>query len=176
MLAPTFLLKKLFSIFFRGCAMYSKLFSIASILVLTLLLVNVSGFAQTATNVEQASRFRVSSDASTLNTTSATGVENNVAGKVNIPDFTQKSSSQLEVMGSRYGYATSNSQLSELGSRYGYATSNSQLSELGSRYGYATSNSQLSELGSRYGYATSNSQLSELGSRYGYATSNSQLN
>ncbi len=153
--------------------MCHKLFSATALLVLAVLFINISGVAQTPNNVEKATRFRVTTEAATLN--SASNTEINTASQVNSPVFVNRSSSQLEAMGSRYGWATSNSQLSALGSRYGWATSNSQLNALGSRYGWATSNSQLNALGSRYGWATSNSQLSELGSRYGWATSNSQL-
>ena len=156
--------------------MCQKLFSTASLITIAVLFIAVSGVAQTPNNVEKAMRFRANVNAAELSTTSPTEVKINEVSKANVSAMENKSSSQLEQLGSRYIWATSNSQLNELGSRYIWATSNSQLSELGSRYIWATSNSQLSDLGSRYIWATSNSQLSDLGSRYIWATSNSQLN
>ncbi|HKI77369.1 MAG TPA: hypothetical protein VKA26_02390 [Ignavibacteriaceae bacterium] len=123
--------------------MCQKLFSSAAILVLAVLVFSVSGVAQTPSNVEKATRFRVNTEATTLNSTSATEVNINDVSNANFRIFVNKSTSQLEAIGSRYGWATSNNQLSELGSRYGWATSNNQLSKLGSRYGWATSNTQL---------------------------------
>jgi len=148
--------------------MCQKLFSTASLIAVALLFISISGFAQTPSNVEQATRFRATT--TTLNTATAVSEVNS-----NVPAMKNNSSSQLEELGSRYSWATSNSQLESLGSRYSWATSNSQLESLGSRYSWATSNSQLESLGSRYSWATSNSQLESLGSRYSWATSAPRL-
>jgi len=111
----------------------------------------ISGYAQVADNVQEATRFSVTQD----NIIAVPETHNN-SSEINLNDAINvdfRSSSQLDELGSRYGWARSNSQLDELGSRYGWARSNSQLDELGSRYGWARSNSQLDELGSRYGWA-----------------------
>ena len=155
--------------------MCQKLFSTAFLITIAVLFITVSGVAQTPNNVEKAMRFRANTNATELSTTSPAEVKINEVSKANVPAMENKSSSQLEALGSRYAWATSNSQLQALGSRYAWATSNSQLESLGSRYAWATSNSQLELLGSRYAWATSNSQLETLGSRYAWATSNSQL-
>ena len=121
--------------------MCQKLFSTASLIVAAVLFVSVLGVAQTPSNVEQASRFRAVTNAAELNTTST--VEVGVNEVSNVPVMENKSTSQLEAIGTRYAWATSNSQLSELGTRYAWATSNSQLSGLGTRYAWATSTPQL---------------------------------
>ena len=123
----------------------------------------VAGFAQSLNNVEQAVRYHTNIIVTALNQSiSSTAIE-----YVAVADT--RSNSQLEELGSKYGWCRFNSQLEELGSKYGWARSNSQLEELGSKYGWARSNSQLEELGSKYGWARSNSQLEDLGSKYGWA-------
>ena len=120
-------------------------------LILSIFLVGgllVSTLAQ----VEQATRYRVTEDNITT-----------VAEHHNFTSSDVQNVTDLRILANR-----SNSQLDELGSRYGWVRSNSQLEELGSRYGWVRSNSQLDELGSRYGWVRSNSQLDELGSRYGW--------
>ena len=107
--------------------MCQKLFSTAFAIALAVLFISVLGVAQTPSNVEQAARFHIVTNATELNTTSAVEVSNNEVS--NVPVMENKSSSQLEAMGTRYIWATSNSQLGELGTRYIWATSNSQLSK-----------------------------------------------
>jgi hypothetical protein len=112
----------------------------------------LSGYAQVA-NVEKATRYRVTQDnIITVPETHVSSLQSdeylNDAIKV---DF--RSNSQLEELGSRYGWSRSSTQLDELGSRYGWSRSSSQLDELGSRYGWSRSSSQLDELGSRYGWS-----------------------
>ena len=96
----------------------------------------VSVLAQVAGNVEQATRYRVTEDNIS---TAAEHHQFNSSTVQNVGD--------LRILANR-----SNSQLDELGSRYGWVRSSSQLDELGSRYGWVRSNSQLDELGSRYGW------------------------
>jgi len=109
----------------------------------------VSVFAQTP-NVEEASRFRISGDL--INLTDVNSPNPVSYTDLFHPVLANKSSVQLEELGSRYGWGKSSSQLDELGSRYGWGKSSSQLDELGSRYGWGKSSSQLDELGSRYGW------------------------
>ena len=79
----------------------------------------VSGFAQVADNVQEATRYRVNQD----NITTVTDHQ-----PINISEFYQselkflenRSSSQLEELGSKYGWVRSSSQLEELGSKYGW--------------------------------------------------------
>ena len=123
--------------------MCQKLFSTAFLVAIALLFISISGVAQTPNNVEKATRFRANANATELNTTSPIEVKVNEVSKANLPAMENKSSSQLEALGSRYSWATSNSQLESLGSRYSWATSNSQLESLGSRYSWATSAPQL---------------------------------
>ena len=152
--------------------MCQKLFSTASLFIIAVLFISFSGIAQTPSNVEQATRFRATTNSSvTFNSANAVKEDS----RINVPAMQSKSSSQLEALGDRYAWATSQSQLQALGSRYAWATSNSQLELLGDRYAWATSNSQLQQLGDRYAWATSNSLLGLLGSRYAWATSNQQL-
>jgi hypothetical protein len=105
---------------------------ILSILVVGLF---ISGYAQVAENVQKADRYRVTQDNRIIT------VSETHASSSNSEDFLNdavtvefRSNSQLEELGSRYGFARSSSQLEELGSRYGFARSSSQLEELGSRY------------------------------------------
>ena len=135
--------------------------------VIILLLFAVSQ-AQTLSNVEQAVRYRVvqnvSSDAGNISQANSAITDYETA----VPLLVSKSASQLEELGSRYGFVKSDAQLQELGSRYGFVKSDAQLQELGSRYGFVKSDAQLQELGSRYGFVKSDAQLQELGSRYGF--------
>ena len=111
----------------------------------------LSCYAQVA-NVEKATRYRVNQDniiAVPETHVSSSFSDEYLNDAINV-DF--RSNSQLEELGSRYGWTRSSSQLDELGSRYGWTRSSSQLDELGSRYGWTRSSSQLDELGSRYGW------------------------
>ena len=123
--------------------------------ILSVLLAGVlsfTGLAQVADNVDEATRFRVTVDNMT---TVAKQNSNTSIAEVNPNDIRildNRSNSQLEELGNRYGWVRSNSQLNELGNRYGWVRSNSQLNELGNRYGWVRSNSQLNELGNRYGW------------------------
>ncbi len=97
----------------------------------------LSGYAQVANNVEKATRYRVNQDniitvSEAQNSSSVTVEFLNDAINVEF-----RSASQLEELGSRYGFSRSGSQLDELGSRYGWSRSGSQLDELGSRYGWS---------------------------------------
>jgi len=113
----------------------------------------LSSYAQVANNVEKATRYRVNQD--------------NI---ITVPEAQNSSSVTEEFLNDViYVESRSASQLEELGSRYGWSRSGSQLDELGSRYGWSRSGSQLDELGSRYGWSRSGSQLDELGSRYGWS-------
>ena len=111
----------------------------------------ISGLAQVADNVNEATRYRVAQDNITA-----------IAESHNLSSF-EVTQTDLQVLESR-----SNAQLDELGSRFGWVRSSSQLEELGSRFGWVRSSSQLEELGSRFGWVRSSSQLEELGSRFGW--------
>ncbi len=92
----------------------------------------ISGFAQVANNVEEATRYRVNQDNIT------TLAENHAfqSSEVTQTEFKfleRRSGSQLEELGSKYGWVRSGSQLEELGSKYGWVRSGSQLEELGSQ-------------------------------------------
>ena len=104
-----------------------------------------TSFAQ----VEEAVRYRVQGDATLVE--QQVSVSNSYESSDNLI-LQNRSNSQIEELGSRYGWVRSGSQLEELGSRYGWVRSGSQLEELGSRYGWVRSGSQLEELGSRYGW------------------------
>ena len=144
--------------------------TITSILCVLFVITGYAKDPQKNNKVEEAVRYKVSQNQSTLEVNLAGGVQtNSKIQETYLPILLFGSSSQLDALGSRYAFAHSNSQLDELGSRYAFAHSNSQLDELGSRYAFAHSNSQLDELGSRYAFAHSNSQLDELGSRYAFA-------
>ena len=126
------------------------------ILFVMLFALVATSFAQ----IEEAVRYRVQGDAAQIE--QQVTVSNSVETTDNMV-LQNRSNSQLEELGARYGWVRSNSQLEELGARYGWVRSNSQLEELGARYGWVRSNSQLEELGARYGWVRSNSQLEELG-------------
>ena len=79
----------------------------------------ISGFAQVADNVQEATRYRVNQDNISIlanhqisNTSEATQSE--------LKFLENRSSSQLEELGGRYGWVRSGSQLEELGGRYGW--------------------------------------------------------
>ncbi len=98
----------------------------------------ISGYAQVADNVQKADRYRVTQDNRIIT------VSKTHASSSNGEDFLNdaikvefRSNSQLEELGSRYGWTRSSSQLEELGSRYGWTRSSSQLEELGSRYAWS---------------------------------------
>ncbi len=119
----------------------------------------MSGLAQVADNVQEATRYRVCQDniTSIAESHDLTSVE---VSQSEMRVLENKSSAQLQELGDetdgRYGWVRSGSQLEELGSRYGWVRSGSQLEELGSRYGWVRSGSQLEELGDendgRYGW------------------------
>ena len=111
----------------------------------------ISGFAQVANNVQEATRYRVNQD----NISTITSNHNILSSEITQTELKfldRKSSSQLDELGGRYGWVRSGSQLDELGGRYGWVRSGSQLDELGGRYGWVRSGSQLDELGGRYGW------------------------
>jgi len=111
----------------------------------------ISGFAQVADNVEEATRYRVNQDnITTLAENHA--FQSSEATQTELKFLERRSGSQLEELGSKYGWVRSGSQLEELGSKYGWVRSGSQLEELGSKYGWVRSGSQLEELGSKYGW------------------------
>ena len=79
----------------------------------------VSGFAQVADNVQEATRYRVNQDNITIlaehqlsNSSEATQSE--------LKFLENRSSSQLEELGGKYGWVRSASQLEELGGKYGW--------------------------------------------------------
>jgi hypothetical protein len=109
----------------------------------------VSSNAQVPSNVEKAQRNRIDKDKITVEKNYIQASEQSTW---NMLALENRSSSQLQELGARYGFLRSNSQLEELGARYGFLRSNSQLEELGARYGFLRSNSQLEELGARYGF------------------------
>ena len=132
---------------------------------LLLAVFTVSNTAQVPDNVEKAQRNRIAKDKITVE---KSYIQSTEQSEGNMLALESRSSSQLQELGTRYGFVRSNSQLDELGTRYCFVRSNSQLDELGTRYGFVRSNSQLDELGTRYGFVRSNSQLDELGTRYGF--------
>jgi len=82
----------------------------------------ITGFAQVADNVQKADRYRVTQDniVITLSETHTSSLKSEefLNDAVNV-EF--RSNSQLEELGSRYGWSRSGSQLDELGSRYGWS-------------------------------------------------------
>jgi len=109
----------------------------------------VSSTAQVPDNVEKAQRNRIAKDKITVE---KSYIQSSEQSEWNMLALENRSSAQLQELGTRYGWVRSNSQLDELGTRYGWVRSNSQLDELGTRYGWVRSNSQLDELGTRYGW------------------------
>jgi hypothetical protein len=130
-----------------------------SILSIALLLgLFISGFAQVADNVQEATRYRVNQDnISTLTynnqfqTSEAINVEQSL--------LDSRSSAQLSELGD-YIFLKSSGQLNELGD-YIFLKSSGQLSELGD-YIFLKSSGQLNELGD-YIFLKSSGQLNELG-------------
>ena len=111
----------------------------------------ISGFAQVANNVQEATRYRVNQD----NITALAERHAFQSFEVTQTEFkflASRSSSQLEELGTKYGWVRSGSQLDELGTKYGWVRSGSQLDELGTKYGWVRSSSQLDELGTKYGW------------------------
>jgi hypothetical protein len=122
-----------------------------------LILLGVLMLALVATSfsqVDEAVRYRVKGDAAVVEQQISTSNFNESNGNLIIQN---KSNSQLDELGGRFGWARSSSQLDELGGRFGWARSSSQLDELGGRFGWARSSSQLDELGEdadgRFGWA-----------------------
>ena len=93
----------------------------------------ISSTAQVPENVEKAQRNRIDNDKITVE---KSYIQSTEQSQWNILSLENRSSSQLQELGSRYGFLRTNSQLEELGSRYGFLRTNSQLDELGSRYGF----------------------------------------
>jgi hypothetical protein len=91
-----------------------------------LLALAVTSFAQ----VEEAVRYRVKGDATVVE--QQTSISNYDESNGNLI-LQNRSNSQLEELGGRYGWTRSSSQLDELGGRYGWTRSSSQLDELGGR-------------------------------------------
>ena len=91
---------------------------------------------QTSKNVDTAIRFRIVQDLNTDVEKSAEIYSSSPSFDLVALALINKSASQLEELGSRYGFVKSDAQLQELGSRYGFVKSDAQLQELGSRYGF----------------------------------------
>jgi len=104
-----------------------------------------TSFAQ----VEEAVRYRVKGDAAVIEQQISTSNYNESNSNLIIQN---RSNSQLEELGGRFGWTRSSSQLDELGGRFGWTRSSSQLDELGGRFGWTRSSSQLDELGGRFGW------------------------
>ena len=111
----------------------------------------ISGFAQVADNVQEATRYRVNQDNITIFADHSQSLSFE-ATKSELRFLDLKSSSQLDELGGKYGWIRSSSQLDELGGKYGWVRSGSQLDELGGKYGWVRSGSQLDELGGKYGW------------------------
>ena len=111
----------------------------------------ISGFAQVADNVQEATRYRVNQDNITTLAENH-GFQSFEATQTELKFLESRSSSQLEELGAKYGWVRSSSQLEELGAKYGWVRSSSQLEELGAKYGWVRSSSQLEELGAKYGW------------------------
>ena len=82
------------------------------------LIVAGSVTAQIETNVEQAERFRVVQEVPTIE---GNALDNLTSQDVHLTSrvMLYKSNSQLEQLGTTYGWTLSNSQLEQLGSRFG---------------------------------------------------------
>ncbi|MFZ0455862.1 MAG: hypothetical protein WAM24_19095, partial [Ignavibacteriaceae bacterium] len=99
-------------------------------LILSLILSGVlciAGFAQSLDNVEQAVRYRANIDAATLSQPYSSSI------LVSVID--NRTNSQIEDLGSIFGWTRSNSQVEGLGSIFGWTRSNSQVEDLGSIFG-----------------------------------------
>ena len=77
----------------------------------------ISSPAQVPENVEKAQRNRIDKDKITVE---KSYIQSSEQSYWNILALESRSSSQLQELGSRYGFVRSNSQLDELGSRYGF--------------------------------------------------------
>ncbi|MFZ2325249.1 MAG: hypothetical protein WAV89_16320 [Ignavibacteriaceae bacterium] len=115
------------------------------ILGVLLLALAATSFAQ----VEEAVRYRVKGDATVIEQQTSTSNFNESNDNLILQN---RSNSQLEELGGRFGWTRSASQLEELGGRFGWTRSASQLEELGGRFGWTRSASQLEELGGRFGW------------------------
>ena len=111
----------------------------------------ISGFAQVADNVQEATRYRVNQDNISTLAANHTSYTSEVF-QSELKFLENRSASQLEELGGKYGWVRSASQLEELGGKYGWVRSASQLEELGGKYGWVRSASQLEELGGKYGW------------------------
>nr|MCU0332622.1 hypothetical protein [Ignavibacteriaceae bacterium] len=93
----------------------------------------ISGFAQVADNVQEATRYRVNQDnITTLAENHA--FQSSEATQSEFKFLESRSSTQLDELGAKYGWVRSGSQLDELGAKYGWVRSGSQLDELGAKY------------------------------------------
>ena len=79
----------------------------------------ISGFAQVADNVQEATRYRVNQDNITTLTENH-AFQSSALTQTELRFLERRSSSQLEELGGRYGWVRSGSQLEELGGRYGW--------------------------------------------------------
>jgi len=95
----------------------------------------ISGFAQVADNVQEATRYRVNQDNITT-LTDHQQINSSEIYQSELKFLENRSSSQLEELGTKYGWVRSSSQLEELGTKYGWVRSSSQLEELGTKYGW----------------------------------------
>ena len=104
----------------------------------------ISGYAQVADNVQKADRYRATQDSRIITVSETHALSSNGEDFLNDAVKVEfRSNSQLEELGSRYGWSRSGTQLEELGSRYGWSRSGTQLEELGSRYGWSRSGTLL---------------------------------
>ena len=93
-----------------------------SIFCVLFLITGLAKDPQKNNKVEEAVRYKVSQNRSTLEVTLAGGVQTiSKIQETYLPILLYSSSAQLEALGSRYAFAHSNSQLDELGSRYAFA-------------------------------------------------------
>jgi len=79
----------------------------------------ISGFAQVADNVQEATRYRVNQD----NITTLADNHMSFASEVSQSELKfleNRSSSQLEELGGKFGWVRTSSQLEELGGKYGW--------------------------------------------------------
>ena len=105
------------------------------------LLLGVLLFALVATSfaqVDEAVRYRVKGDAAVIEQQTSISNYNESNGNLIVQN---RSNSQLEELGGRFGWSRSASQLEELGEdldgRFGWSRSASQLEELGGRFGWS---------------------------------------
>src|SRR3972149_1786866 len=89
---------------------------------LLLAVFTVSNTAQVPDNVEKAQRNRIAKDKITVE---KSYIQSTEQSEGNMLALESRSSSQLQELGTRYGFVRSNSQLDELGTRYGFVRSNS---------------------------------------------------